>query len=478
MPSEPEKPIEKLLRSSARERRDRAGDGWEMHPANRRVLQGEVVRRFGRKAPSKPRWFEWLFAKNWARPIGMAAAVTFVVAAAWISSQVLTSKNPTPLLAKNEHQAIGHSVSASVERDKLSIQRTDSADESRRSEVAQADSVLNRPEEAPAKGAQQNPIAGGKELALDRSLSDKKMPADAQAKPLARQEPLPVAAPPNGTTLATTATESSLNQRYGLSPSLQRGTPIASTTSGAAPAIAGLEKSAGNSVAKDLPAAPPAELQIANAGTILPTTDTNFVEFGYFAATQVAAQNGGAVRQLRENEALTRNKAATLATRAQQGNQILVSFRVEQSGSELRVIDQDGSVYTGPIQQTNSVTGTAFADGGSGAVQNLQGFARRQYSVPQQNSKTQQQSIPLSAFQVIGTNRTSNQKVVFSGVLDTATPDVARIPVKSDAAAGRLAKQIQPLQQNLRLSGNAMIGSDQVIQIEAVPAQPPIQHGQ
>jgi hypothetical protein len=43
MPQEPERPIEKILRDSARERREQAGHSWELHPANRRLLRQEVA---------------------------------------------------------------------------------------------------------------------------------------------------------------------------------------------------------------------------------------------------------------------------------------------------------------------------------------------------------------------------------------------------------------------------------------------------
>ena len=41
-----ERPIEKLLRRYARKRHDEAGTPLELHPATRRLLQGEVSRQF------------------------------------------------------------------------------------------------------------------------------------------------------------------------------------------------------------------------------------------------------------------------------------------------------------------------------------------------------------------------------------------------------------------------------------------------
>ena len=45
MPSEPENKIEELLKAYAKKRQEEAGAPFEMHPATRKLLQGEVARR-------------------------------------------------------------------------------------------------------------------------------------------------------------------------------------------------------------------------------------------------------------------------------------------------------------------------------------------------------------------------------------------------------------------------------------------------
>ena len=54
MANEPERPIEKLLRAAAKKRRDEAGAPFELHPADRRLLQGEVARQFASRAAREP----------------------------------------------------------------------------------------------------------------------------------------------------------------------------------------------------------------------------------------------------------------------------------------------------------------------------------------------------------------------------------------------------------------------------------------
>src|SRR5579859_2238953 len=103
MSFEPERPIEKLLRAGARQRRERAGEGWEIHPATRRLLQGEVARRYPQRDQSKPRRFGWLLGHGWTRPIGAFGAVAIVGALVWISFRSFQpSPKSEPLLAKNE----------------------------------------------------------------------------------------------------------------------------------------------------------------------------------------------------------------------------------------------------------------------------------------------------------------------------------------------------------------------------------------
>ena len=98
MASDPERPIEKLLRSCAEKRREDAGPPLELHPATRRVLQDEAARQFGKPVP---REFAALgvLRRLWPRLVlGLAgAAVVFALIA------VLRPSQPAPeMLARND----------------------------------------------------------------------------------------------------------------------------------------------------------------------------------------------------------------------------------------------------------------------------------------------------------------------------------------------------------------------------------------
>ena len=80
-----ERPIEKQLRRYAKKRRADAGPPGELHPATRRLLQGEVARQMGverrktsveSQSPSpRPLWKGWLPQLAWAVPLFVLVAV-------------------------------------------------------------------------------------------------------------------------------------------------------------------------------------------------------------------------------------------------------------------------------------------------------------------------------------------------------------------------------------------------------------------
>src|SRR5512135_1480522 len=86
MAMDPERPIEKLLRDRARERAGQAGGAFEMHPATRRLLQGEVARQFPRAAANGS-WLSKLFLNSGPKLAwGAALASVLVVIGALLVS--------------------------------------------------------------------------------------------------------------------------------------------------------------------------------------------------------------------------------------------------------------------------------------------------------------------------------------------------------------------------------------------------------
>src|ERR1035441_8815835 len=75
---EPERKIEKLLRAYAKKRRADAGDAFKLHPATRRLLQGEVARRAPKPDDEDDSVSLWdLFRERWAVLLGFALIMFF-----------------------------------------------------------------------------------------------------------------------------------------------------------------------------------------------------------------------------------------------------------------------------------------------------------------------------------------------------------------------------------------------------------------
>src|SRR5512140_3288393 len=101
MATEPERPIEKLLRDAAKKRRDEAGAPMELHPATRRLLQGEVVRTFAKPGRAHRSVFEVL-GQLWPRFAWGVAIFAVLVVAGYMLLPVPGNGKPEALLARNE----------------------------------------------------------------------------------------------------------------------------------------------------------------------------------------------------------------------------------------------------------------------------------------------------------------------------------------------------------------------------------------
>ncbi len=87
MPPEGQKKIEQLLREHAERRRAEAGAPLELHPATRRLLQGEVTRQFPATAPRRP--WHYFATRLWPRlslgvtSLAIVAVVGWAVVSLW-----------------------------------------------------------------------------------------------------------------------------------------------------------------------------------------------------------------------------------------------------------------------------------------------------------------------------------------------------------------------------------------------------------
>ena len=435
---EPERKIEKWLRAFAKKRREQSGAPIEMHPVTRRLLQSEAARRAPR--PDGGNFFltlRSLLRSRWA--YGVGAAVVVIVAAVFL-----------PLLSGRKPQQLARGT------------RTESS--SATEDLAQKVAAPAEPAVPPPATAlsQAAPTTARDAGAVDRRRDELKLKDDLAAKDV-KQLPQPARAPVPGK-------------------------PEAAIPLAAIPELAG--------AAAELPPAITAPKSLANAPLAagskvetfsVATTDADR-RVGFDAPTAIAgtATTGLAQNQVQfrlitpETDAMnvtaTRGSVAALGTTraydAVTNAPVLASFAVEQNGRAMRIVDSDGSVYSGYVQlepASARVAADSITDFGA---------------APLNRAKESLDKAPLAdsaqnySFRVSGTNRSLRQSVVFAGnlVAITNAPQLgwnanaaAEVRSQTQPAAGGVA---QPLLLNSRIQGTALIDNRRRLEINAAPLPP------
>ncbi len=452
-----ERPIEKLLRAFARKRRDAAPDpaGLELHPATRRMLQGEVARQYPRQPPAGTPWAD-VWVRLWPRLAWAVPVLVVLGLGAWalVYSGKQTSERRE--LAKNTPKPAETPAVASAEFDKAKTAVAE-REASNAMAISRMDSLKTELKPAtptPAKVAERAEGAPTATIAA--------------APP---SVPPPAALPSDNRGLVAAANQ----------PKVGTGVSGGGFAGGARGGRGGGGGYGGSPVGGGGPGMP----ATANAPTINATKP---------AAGNVAAIAGAQYSQAFNNiavantEQLTQRFAQALSGvqgvggfKAPPASQVLNNFQVEQNGNQLRVIDDDGSTYTGLIETA------AAEDSNTRQVLNQTQTAKFKEAAPVGPSKVGAQQLATDqamnfqnaqnyAFRVSGFNNTVRQPVVFTGNLVALTnaPIVAQ---KAGNIAGfdsnqvQQAQQVQPLLQNSSMNGTAQIGDKQQIPINAVPVQ-------
>ena len=165
---------------------------------------------------------------------------------------------------------------------------------------------------------------------------------------------------------------------------------------------------------------------------------------------------------------------------------MLVSFQLEQSGQAVRIVDKDGSVYAGSLLAADLADRLAPTEAAKPATAGAPDALQRRLAPgaapasPPPASSFQQTASSFCFFRVAGTNRTLNQKVVFSGKLFGVTNAAAAATGLGNAWDGGSANRLgatpliggqvgpAPLSPS-RIAGKAVIGRGREIEINAVP---------
>ena len=160
---------------------------------------------------------------------------------------------------------------------------------------------------------------------------------------------------------------------------------------------------------------------------------------------------------------------------------VLASFRVEQAGPALRIVDGDGSVYSGYVQIATAARRQRLAKTESSAATRApQTIGAVLEERPAASLDSDQPAQPSYFFRVAGTNRSLNKKVVFTGNL-TATTNLVLFQtttnyLKLGGGIGGYQNSapqpgLLPLLQS-RISGKVVVGNGKAVEINAIPTSP------
>ena len=533
---EPERPIEKLLRDWAKRRREETKAPPELHPATRRMLQGEVARKFSQTARPSRSFSAWLIA-FWPRVAWGLGVFAVLAVAVWLVMPPLGGGSNTTRLANGETTR-GYQEEfkrqptpqvnepASAPTDEVQLSRPDVRAENQslpgnlsdrklasgagvrppEPAVTDKDALVFKAPAAPptmtdanraqngeltykarASGgpAQSAPsVSGDTERARDvaQSTTSSLQPIgpggagetramqapSSPSRPMVSTEPSS-ASPPVSTDGAQSSRSAAVKSRYGLASANSRTDSSATVAISPAPSASVETVLAGEG--RNVRAT--GQSTSAPSGNALAAAAPSAAAPNFFYADGAKTDTGRQVQRFARIETETKAKALILDTAAS-SRTFLASFELQQVGNEVRILDHDGSVYTGYVQPAvlrSRVAASAKeeATGGARAYRSVNGAETPAPSLEAESATAQNYS-----FRVSGTNRSLNVPVVFTGSVVTGEALAVNAVTNAVALRGVLREknQFAPNPKtnttNLRISGHAVLGGREELEIKAV----------
>lgn len=463
---EPERKIEKLLRAVAKKRHDQAADALELRPASREQLQKEVSRRAAQKSAGGLFGFFSSLLSGFTPKLAFGLCVLAVVCVGvWLLLPV-GRKPQLSTLAMNE-DSLGKAAPAA--RREMPAPPPPA--------VSAAPTVAeDKPSSPPATQipAPANPAPPAQMSLQAEAGADRKQSAAAAEKfkqPATVPGSIAQSSPAPATQAAAVPAENAPTSLFDATP-----------PSGSLAAAPNLDKDATSKTAEA------EQPTLATNGLVLGSTvaaaDSETQKklvapqtHAFFRANQAAVSDGlasfGSAAQAASNSqrfhrilpATSPHAGGTLSP-----SPILASFEVVQNGRQIRVVDTDGSVYTGSFATPEKPTAPAPAETISG------GFAPA--ATRAAKAEVPRQPIQTYFFRVTGTNLNLNQNVVFSGNL---IPLGNAPPVQPSAASagggggevGAFGRETPStsLLLNSRIAGTAIIDGRKEIEVNASPTR-------
>jgi len=430
-----ERLIEKLLRRYAKKRRDEAGAPVELHPATRRMLQGSVARHFPKRAAGgdgeattlaqilsgwRARWL-------WALPVLIVLGV-----GVWV------------LIGPGEKPAFEFDLAKNTSAPTVPA------------------GVLERSFKSPEAAQSALPAPG-------LSLADQAAPVYANAIP-ARDGWASGGAPAGA---GAAPRRASVEEPFAFRDAKTQAKDAAFSSPPKNDSLEdfdGFRKdyvSEGKDKLAIAPASKPAEAA--------PAASARFYQ------QEVPGVSGRDKLDASSQAFVNRAPASSHGKTAAPGDiaPVLMNFQVEQTGNQLRVIDDDGSTYLGKMNLADAGQGTAAALEKSGSLRlALKQENKRAAGQPGAVLLAEQQGAQKFVCRVEGTNRTLNQQVVFSWNFVALTNELAAAQVKLPARAANVLPNNLPAQpfplllNNSVINGRAQLGGAKEIIINAVPVSP------
>lgn len=468
-----ERPIEKLLRRYAQKRRAEAGAPSPLHPATRRMLQGEVARQFPKpttETRATPVDLVTLWVRRWFYAAGLC--VVLGLAATILFPNLWKSKSTPELALVSPAEPAPESVVV------VPPAPTDSAP---------AVATLSPAVETDAPNAAPTVPSGGGNFALqeDRAFAGRR-PESSVATNFARvtaaeaKKELSAARKPSENQVAVRSVPTTPQPGPTLAPTSRIANEPAKAS---APKLTGTSRATRGSLtdtesvagvrAQPAPVSPASAA--APAGSAFRAmTDKTWVARGGGGEKDAAPIYSQAFANI-ATDGLQTKGAQEKSKSVKAAMPVLANFQVQQAGNQLRVIDQDGSTYIGEVPQL---------------ANQYEANPKRATDPPKlatdlkKQAVLQQQKAEDFPYRVAGTNRTLRQQVVFTWNYVDLTNLVANSGLMNSSAAlnfdySKMPSQLPAVQNSLQnsfqnsfINGRAQLGKDKLIEINAVPVTP------
>ena len=144
------------------------------------------------------------------------------------------------------------------------------------------------------------------------------------------------------------------------------------------------------------------------------------------------------------------------AQQASRATNILNTFQVEQQGNEIRVLDADGSTYTGKIEQ---VAKGAELDSGIAA---RRGFAKQALKYTAKSVNEKNSDISQSYFRATGYNVSLKRRLVFEGNYAAPSPQQRTMDGSNDRQRAEQGGDRARIVGTVRVNGEAPVEVDAI----------------